>query len=115
MRSPLGFAPWVARVSENTEPIGWGGLSIDPEEPEWSLEVSYAFSPSTWGRGYATELVNASLACAFGPLQEREVHAFAKPENTGSVRVLAKCGFLHLRYEPRLQRGHYIVKAPSAA
>ena len=115
MRSTLGFAPWVARVREDMQPIGWGGLSVDPKEPEWGLEVSYAFSPATWGKGYATELVNASLAYAFGPLQAREVHAFAKAENTASVRVLAKCGFLHLRYEPRLERGHYIVQVPSAA
>ena len=115
MRATLGFAPWVARLREDLEPIGWGGLSVDPEEPEWGLEVSYAFSPSTWGKGYATELVSASLAYAFGPLQAREVHAFAKPENTASVQVLAKCGFRHLRYEPRLQRSHYIVQVPSAA
>jgi RimJ/RimL family protein N-acetyltransferase len=112
MRSTLGFAPWVARLYEDLEPIGWGGLSVDPEEPEWGLEVSYAFSPTTWGRGYATELVNASLAYAFGPLQAREVHAFAKPENTASFQVLAKCGFRHLRYEPRLHRSHYIAQVP---
>jgi [ribosomal protein S5]-alanine N-acetyltransferase len=115
MRSTLGFAPWTARVAEDAEPIGWGGLSVDPEEPEWGLEVSYAFSPSVWGKGYATELVKASLAYAFGPLMAREVHAFAKPTNTASVRVLAKSGFSFLRYEPRLQRGHYIVQVPSAA
>ena len=115
MRSTLGFAPWVARVHEGSEPIGWGGLSVDPEEPEWGLEVSYAFSPATWGKGYATELVQVSLAYAFGPLAAREVHAFAKPENTGSIRVLLKCGFSHLRYEPRLQRSHYSVHVPGAA
>ena len=115
MRSTLGFAPWVARVSPDAEPIGWGGLSVDPEEPEWGLEVSYAFSPSAWGRGYATELVGASVAYAFGPLQAREVHAFASPKNMASVRVLTKCGFRYLRHEPRLKRNHYIVQVPSAA
>ena len=115
MRTTLGFSPWVARVGEDTEPIGWGGLSIDPEEPEWGLEVSYAFSPSTWGKGYATELVQASLAYAFGPLGVRDVNAFAKPENTASVRVLEKCGFSLLRYEPRLKRNHYRMAVPSAA
>jgi ribosomal-protein-alanine N-acetyltransferase len=115
MRSTLGFAPWVARVSEDREPIGWGGLSVDPEEPEWGLEVSYAFSPSSWGKGYATELVQSSLAYAFGPLAVNAVHAFAKRENAASVRVLEKCGFSHLRYEPRLQRNHYLARVPGAA
>jgi RimJ/RimL family protein N-acetyltransferase len=115
MRSTHGFAPWVARLHEGGEPIGWGGLSIDPEEPEWGLEVSYAFSPIAWGKGYATELVQASLACAFGPLAVSVVHAFAKKQNTASVRVLEKCGFAYLCYEPRLERSHYLVKAPGAA
>jgi [ribosomal protein S5]-alanine N-acetyltransferase len=113
MRSKLGFAPWVARLAEKDAPIGWGGLSLDPGEPEWGLEVSYAFSPATWGNGFATELVRFSLAQAFGPLSASEVHAFAKSENTASIRVLEKCGFVHLRYEPRLQRNHFLAKAPS--
>ena len=112
MRSTLGFAPWVARVCGDGEAIGWGGLSVDPEEPVWGLEVSYAFSPRTWGKGYATELVRFSLAYAFGPLSAPEVHAFAKPENARSMRVLQKCGFSHLRYEPRLERDHYIAHVP---
>ena len=115
MRATLGFSPWVARVSEDTEPIGWGGLSVDPEEPEWGLEISHAFSPSTWGNGYATELVQASLAYAFGPLGVQEIHAFAKQENAASVRVLEKCGFNLLQYEPRLKRSRYRAAVPSAA
>jgi [ribosomal protein S5]-alanine N-acetyltransferase len=115
MRTTLGFAPWVARGEETAEVIGWGGLSIDPDEPAWGLEVSYAFSPSVWGKGYATELVKRSLGFAFGVLSAPEVHAFAKPENTRSVRVLEKCGFGMLRYEPSLKRHHYLVTLPSAA
>lgn len=110
-RTRLGFAPWVARSSEEGKPIGWGGLSEDPEEPAWGLEVSYAFAPAVWGRGFATELVQSSLEFAFGRLAAAEVHGFAKPQNTGSVRVLQKCGFCHLRFEPRLQRDHYLVHA----
>lgn len=114
-RSTLGFAPWVARVTEESEPIGWGGLSVDPEEPDWGLEVSYAFCPAVWGNGYATELVQFSLAHGFSRLSAREIHAFAKPENTGSIRVLEKCGFNYLKCEPRLERGHYLAKLQSAA
>ena len=115
MRSTLGFAPWVVSVREDSEPIGWGGLSVDPEEPEWGLEISYAFSPSSWGKGYATELVQSSLAYAFGPLDAKAVHAFAKQENAASVRVLEKCGFSKLCYEPRLLRNHYLAQVPGAA
>ena len=115
MRPALGFAPWVARRIGTDDVVGWGGLSLDPDEPGWGLEVSYAFAPSAWGRGYATELVQASLAHAFAVLSAPEVHAFARPENAASVRVLAKCGFTFLRHEPSLQRHHFLVHAPRAA
>jgi [ribosomal protein S5]-alanine N-acetyltransferase len=110
LRLTRGFAPWVVRISNSGELIGWGGLSIDPAAPQWGLEVSYAFAPSAWGLGYATELVRSSLEYAFGALAAPEVHAFARPENSSSVRVLKKCGFLLLRFEESLERNHYLSK-----
>lgn len=108
-----GFAPWVIEARDSDEVIGWGGLSIDPDEPHWGPEVSYAFSPTVWGRGLATELVTAARDHAFADLGLLQLDAFARPENRASVRVLAKCGFQRLRHEPRLQRDHFrIVAAP---
>lgn len=115
MRSTWGFAPWVVRTQREGAVVGWGGLSLDPDEPEWGLEVSYAFAPGAWGQGFATELVEASLSVAFGILQAPEVHAFARPANAASARVLQKCGFTLLRYEPRLERNHYLARGACAA
>lgn len=114
MRPTLGFAPWVLRTSVGGPVIGWGGLSIDPEEPEWGLEVGYALAPSVWGNGFATELVRFSLGFAFQVLSAPEVHAFAKPENLASIKVLQKSRFVLLRYEPSLQRNHYVATASAA-
>jgi RimJ/RimL family protein N-acetyltransferase len=111
LRSSLGFAPWVVRVATDGQIVGWGGLSVDPEQPGWGLEVSYDFARTAWGCGYATELVVLSLAHAFGPMAAPEVHAFAKPQNAASIRVLEKCGFSRLRFEPALERDHYLVTA----
>ena len=113
-RSKFGFAPWVVRSSESGPIIGWGGLCLDTEEPSWGLEVIYAFTPGSWGQGYATELVQYSLNFAFLQLAAPEVHAFAKPANVQSVKVLQKAGFGMLRYEQALERNHYIVRASAA-
>lgn len=115
LRLTRGFAPWVVRISDSGELIGWGGLSVDPAAPQWGLEVGYAFTPSAWGQGYATELVRFSLEHAFGALAAPEVHAFARPENLGSVRVLEKCGFKFLRHEVSLARNHFLALTPGAA
>ncbi len=114
-RNTLGFAPWVIRAARDGQVVGWGGLSIDPLEPEWGLEVIYAFAPRAWGLGYATELVQASLGFAFGNIGATEVHAFAKPQNAASARVLQKCGFSLLRYEPALERDHFVAASTRAA
>ena len=111
MRTALGFAPWVVFTQAADELVGWGGLSVDKQEPEWGLEVSYAFAPAHWGKGYATELVQHAVAFAFDVLCAPEVHAFAMPQNASSVRVLEKCDFGLLRYEPRLERNHYLITA----
>lgn len=114
-RAFLGHAPWVVREISTNDVVGWGGLSLDLDEPDWGLEVSYAFAPSAWGRGYATELVQASLGHALSVLRAPVVHAFAKPENAASVRVLEKCGFRFLRHEPSLQRDHFVVQLHQSA
>jgi RimJ/RimL family protein N-acetyltransferase len=110
-RSQHGFAPWVIEARASGDVIGWGGLSIDPDEPHWGPEVSYAFSPAVWGQGLATELVMASRDHAFARLGLGELRAFARPENQASVRVLTKCGFQRLRFEPSLQRDHFRIAA----
>jgi ribosomal-protein-alanine N-acetyltransferase len=106
-----GFAPWtiVHRLEERV--IGWGGLNIDPNAPGWGPEVSYFIHPAYQGRGFATEVVQCSLRHGFKDIGLLQIGAFAMPENQASARVLEKCGFKFLRYEPALARNHYDLRA----
>jgi RimJ/RimL family protein N-acetyltransferase len=114
-RLELGFAPWTVVTRAESCVVGWGGLNVDPADPGWGVEVSYFFAPTVWGRGFATELVRASLGVAFGALGLSEVGAFARPENAASIRVLEKAGFAFLRFEPRLERNHYAIAKPAGS
>ena len=68
---------------------------MDPNAgPE--IDLAYHFIPDSWGKGYATEAVNAVLAHALGPLGLDAVMAVAMPDNVGSWRVVEKAG---MRYE----------------
>jgi ribosomal-protein-alanine N-acetyltransferase len=102
-----GFAPWTIVLAAENRIIGWGGLNIDPAEPEWGPEVAYYFDPAYWGRGLATELVRESLAYAFDDLGLPDVGAFTRPDNVASTRVLLKNGFERLRFVPELERDEY--------
>lgn len=99
-----GFAPWVVVYRADEHVVGWGGLNRDPKAPHWGTEVSYFFHPHYWGRGFATELVTASLQHAFRDLGLSELHAFTRPANHASARVLQKAGFSRLDYVPELAR-----------
>lgn len=106
-----GFAPWTLAHRSDERVIGWGGLSIDPIAPEWGPEVSYFIHPAYQGRGFATELVHCALQHGFNDLRMWQIGAFAMPENEASIKVLTKCGFKLLRYEPALRRNHYDLQA----
>lgn len=106
-RAVHGFAPWTVVQRTTAEVIGWGGLVIDPFAPGWGVEVSYFIHPACAGQGYATELVHAAVHHGFADLDLDRIGAFARPENLASIRVLTKCGFAFLGYEPALARNHY--------
>jgi len=106
----LGFAPWTVVLRPEARVIAWGGLSIDPFDPGWGIEVSYFFDPAYWGRGYTTELVRATLQHGFGTLALPAIGAFVRSANVASVRVLEKCGFTLLDYKPQLARHRYEVQ-----
>jgi RimJ/RimL family protein N-acetyltransferase len=108
--STLGYASWTVLLRASGEVIGWGGINIDPFDSGWGIEVAYCFAPAHWGKGYATELVRAALEYGFGALAIPTLVAFAHQDNIGSRRVLEKCGFRLLGYEPRLDRNHYALE-----
>ncbi|HEY3958858.1 MAG TPA: GNAT family N-acetyltransferase [Streptosporangiaceae bacterium] len=57
--------------------------------PPGEREVTYWVDRAYWGRGVAT----AALAALLGLEPARPLHAHAVADNTGSIRVLQKCGF----------------------
>ena len=91
------FAQHWARVLGNTENLVRavvaqdtvvGNVSVFPHDG--MLEVSYWIGPPYWGRGYAT----AALSELLREVTVRPLRARAVKDNLGSLRVLAKCGFV---------------------
>jgi [ribosomal protein S5]-alanine N-acetyltransferase len=114
-RPKHGFAPWVVRLTCTSEIIGWGGLGVDPEDSEWGPELVYAFAPSAWGKGLATELVAYTLIHAFTERGLSRLEAFVHPDNKASIKVLQRAGFRFCAYEPRLQRNRFRIENQSSA
>jgi RimJ/RimL family protein N-acetyltransferase len=57
-----------------------------------STELGYRLYPAFWGRGLATEGARALITSAFERLHLDRIVATTMADNTGSWRVLEKCG-----------------------
>lgn len=95
----------IIRKSERDEPLGWwavtektsgeivGTVGIEVLSDKKTTELGYHFRRDVWGKGYATEAVQATVA--YGLAQGLCTHliAFIHPEHGASRRVLEKSGF----------------------
>lgn len=64
-------------------------------------ELGYWLGKPHWGQGLITEAARALIRRAFTELQLDTLWCCANDENTGSKRVMEKCGFTHIRTEER--------------
>jgi RimJ/RimL family protein N-acetyltransferase len=55
--------------------------------------VSVSVDESVRGRGYGTEMLRVSAAEIFAETNVNAIHAFIKPDNVGSLRAFARCGY----------------------
>jgi ribosomal-protein-alanine N-acetyltransferase len=89
-----GLGMFGVRLRDGRAPLGWAGLQ--PLSGTDEIEVGYAFGPTAWGRGYATEVATVVVQWGFEALGLERIVAVASPENSGSRRVMDKLG---MRYE----------------
>gem|GEM_PF-233375 len=62
-------------------------------------EILYAFAPSAWGKGYATEAGQAVIDLAKEMLFLDEIMALSYPENKASRKVIEKMNFKYVGQE----------------
>ncbi len=82
---------WAA--FEKATQIYIGSLAIFPIEETDNIQIGYSFLPPYWGRGYATELVKASIPYFFENNGNELLYAVTDTLNMASQHVLLKCGF----------------------
>lgn len=89
-----GFGWWIIR--QRHAPERFHGLAmlipVGLEGPE--IEIGWRLPRASWGNGYATEAATRILAHAFGDVDLSEVVACIDPENSRSIAVAARLGFV---------------------
>ena len=82
-----GYGRWAVTLPDTGLFLGWCGLKY---HEQGFTDLGFRLMRDYWGKGYATEAAQASLAHAFGPLGLQEVIGRAARENQKSVRILEK-------------------------
>ncbi|MHC0429047.1 GNAT family N-acetyltransferase [Streptomyces sp. O3] len=79
-----------------------GHAEIKPSPEPWldGHEIVYGLSPDSWGQGFGSELVRALTSYGHQELGLPEVHATVDARNSGSLTVLKKAGYVHVRDVP---------------
>jgi RimJ/RimL family protein N-acetyltransferase len=92
-----GFGLWTLRELGGGDPIGRAVLRHLNVEGVDEVEVGYAFYPTFWGRGLATEVATACLGFGRRDLRLATIVAVTRPSNVASQRVLLKAGLVYER------------------
>lgn len=101
----------LAVIEKQTgEFLGWGGLKLITEEMNGHrnfYELDYRFLPKYWGKGFATEVANASIKYGFEELKVAMIYAIADVENHASRNVLEKVGFKFIEVFDYQSKPHF--------
>lgn len=85
---------YVFRVQNSTDDF-IGVVGINSGKPRYrNAEIWYKLHPDHWNKGYATAIVKALLHFCFTELDLHRVEAGCVTQNTASIHVLEKNGFL---------------------
>ena len=87
--------PFVYPIITNDDSKNIGYIQLCQIDDD-SWEIGYHIAKEFTGQGYATEAVKAFLPVIAEKLNIKQVYGICFAENTASVRVLEKCGFVQV-------------------
>ena len=93
----FGFGFCTMTLKSNGELIGTSG--IQPLEDSGEIEVGYNLAEKYWRQGFGYECAMAWLKYGFETAGLQRIVAVAHPDNTGSWRIMEKCGMRFERTE----------------
>lgn len=96
---------WMAIVADRAAGGVLGDLAVRLSWEGRTAEVGYTLAPRHWGRGYASEAVEALVEYLFERLRVTRVFGMLHPDNVASASVLERCGF---RFEGHTRSSYWV-------
>ncbi len=104
MQAGHGHCFWIVERKADGALLGFCGLKIGNVGPiDGAIEIGWRLREDAWGKGYAREAAEASLAWAWANLDTDRVVAITVPANTGSWGLMIRLGMTR---RPDLDFGH---------
>jgi RimJ/RimL family protein N-acetyltransferase len=91
-----GYGLYLVELIEEKIPIGMCGI-IKRDTLEYP-DIGYAFLPKYYGLGYAFEAAKQTLYHAEHHLKLNKILAITDPENSSSIKLLEKLGFVFQKF-----------------
>lgn len=105
----IAWSLWTRESPRFCGTIGY--WRMQPEHDR--AEVGYMLARDWWGKGLASEALQAALEYGFQSMGMHSVSADVNPDNSASIRLLERHGFVREAYfrENFLWRGNYLDSA----
>lgn len=102
-----GFGLWAACDRPTSQLIGFIGLNYPRFLPRLmpAVEIGWRLHPQWWGRGLATEGARVALHHGFEALKLDQIISIAEPNNSASLRIMAKLGMTLTAHAVHPQQG----------
>lgn len=94
MNGPENGEWWMAAACDRATGEVLGDLALHMSEDGRTAEIGYTFASEHWGKGYASEAVDAFIGYLFDGLGVTRVFGMLHPDNPASAMVLERNGFL---------------------
>lgn len=88
---------WAIHTKGDMDFIGWCGLKYRPERDE--IDLGYRLQQNVWGKGFATEAAEHTIAHGFNSLNLDIITGRAHVQNLASIKVLEKIGMVFISEE----------------
>lgn len=96
MDGPTNDEWWSLTVVDRAHPERiMGDLAVGIEFDGRNANIGYTLHPDYWGKGYATEAVQALIRYLFESFGVSRVEAELHPDNPPSARLLEACGLVY--------------------
>lgn len=94
----VGVGMCAMGLKDTGELIGASGLQ--PLEDTGEIEVGYSLAEKYWRQGYGYETAMGWIKYGFDVMELDRIVAVCHPDNTGSYKIMEKCGMRYEKTEP---------------